>query len=120
MRQQWLGLLALVGLWVGFPLWQLLHPKPQPLGIPTKANFDRIEDGMTAEEVVAILGPPEPPPRYPLDHVRHAWEGDGYLFIVDYSLHSPRVSSKAEWPPESFRERLRRWLPWSERVFASK
>ncbi len=79
----------------------------------TKANFDRIEEGMTNAEVEQLLGGTglpfhgfahhEPPRTF-------VWEGDdGSVVFVEFTDNS--VMSK-KWEPstESITDRLRRWL----------
>jgi hypothetical protein len=53
---------------------------------------------------------------------RQEWVEDDADITIEYSTSMPRtVTSKKydELPPESLRDRLRRWLPWCERAFRS-
>jgi hypothetical protein len=102
--------LALLVLWA----WLVLRSKQQPLGRPTKENLEKVREGMTMEEVAAILGPPDVNSKRKASPFWQVWVRDGYAITVGYSdSGKPRVASKkyAELPPESFRERLRRWFP---------
>src|SRR5437868_1296173 len=109
------GMLAiLVG--AGFGVGMMLPPAP---GV-TKANFDRIEIGMTGGDVEAILGE-----RTIMQKVNGGsgglmvwidrWEGDNRASAtIVYSWHESgegRVASK-RWTPskETILEKLRRWL----------
>jgi hypothetical protein len=129
---------AVVGLTLG--VLALLPPKP---GI-TKENFDRIEIGMTYDEVVAILGPPtgafpqagqrlaikveladtvEPPGAqfgqrlvaFPYDPI---WENDCADEAQIWFDENKRVEKKDwdEWPDDrGVFEKLMDQLPWRER-----
>ena len=56
-RQFWCWVLpALAGLVLLLPVFFLFHPR---VSIVTPENFAKIQEGMTEEEVKAILGPPE-------------------------------------------------------------
>jgi outer membrane protein assembly factor BamE (lipoprotein component of BamABCDE complex) len=90
----------------------------------TKANFYRIEDGMSLAQVEALLGPPDynsPSGRNwellyngktHVGHTRRVWGGDDGGARIDFDEEG-RVFSKT-WVdnPESFLDRLRRWFAW--------
>jgi hypothetical protein len=96
--------LALAGT-AAFALW----PRPVEASRICRENFDRIEEGMTAADVVAILGPPGDYKTWPtsLRHEKHAqfgpifsqlseevWENDEVRITV--TLSSPH-SGFARW-----------------------
>jgi hypothetical protein len=104
-------LIALIGVLLGNVA--LLLPRP---GI-TKANLDRIENGMALEEVERIFGNPGKPARgailynwKPGDAIR-AWHSDDGLAMVVFD-DQMRVRSK--WWHDRTRltylERFRRWM----------
>jgi hypothetical protein len=116
------GLLALLGV----AIWTML-PRP---GI-SKANFDRLRQGMTQEDVEVVLGPPSgtspsrPIPGYAEMAYRtwhgggkekrtFCWEGGSRTIIVGF-----QASGQVCWavwyavPPGGTPfDRLRRLLPW--------
>jgi hypothetical protein len=86
----------------------------------TRANYERIREGMTLEETRAILGEPSG-----FLHGRDnggtivVWQGPkgpAAEEVVIYIGMSEewRVTAKPEWPnpPEPLLDRLRRLLPW--------
>jgi hypothetical protein len=104
----------------------LLSQKPSI----TKANFDRIEQGMTAKEVEAILGPAGYHTKrgliVPVDgtRFRRGWIGDEAVITISFgpSVWEPVTPPFEEWqvrekewselPPEPLVDRLRRLIPW--------
>ncbi len=113
MKKKWwiIGFATLAiagGLAVAIPMLQ--PPRPDV----TKANFDRIEDGMTEQDIEAISGPSrgiwkafqDPSCRQQSD----CWErDDGAAAYVDF--FDGRVSYK-RWTEstETITDKLRRWL----------
>src|SRR5690349_19624110 len=81
------GMLALLGLAGWFMLAHPLHPRP----VITKANFDRIEEGMTAKQVEAILGPEgyhtKRPVVIPMSGTmsRRWWIGDDAVITISFA-----------------------------------
>jgi hypothetical protein len=123
-KRRWVvlvGLLA-VGVCLTLAVLALLPPRP---GV-TKANFDRIEDGMTRQEVERILGGPgsllaENGKIIGSPGKRFAINGD--LFLWGHPLNNTnvfvsfddgdRVIGKdwKDWgPPETFLQKLQRLL----------
>jgi hypothetical protein len=94
-------------------LW--LHPARPAV---TKANFDRVETGMTLGEVEAILGADKGSLididiKLPVGHELETWGGeDGVAWII-FDEHI-RVHHKVwiDSPPLPVLDRLRRRLPW--------
>jgi hypothetical protein len=76
----------------------------------TKANFDRIEKGMTKDDVKAIFA--SPPHR--TDGIdRQAWFAeDGWTCAVIH--YEKDIVCKSEWfdDPRPIRDRVPRWIPW--------
>lgn len=79
----------------------------------TKANFDRIEKGMTLDMAVSILGDPlgsfgsE-------DHRLHFWQHDDGSRVRVFTCDGVVVSMTWIESSETVLERLRRWLQWKE------
>jgi hypothetical protein len=106
-----------VGIYGILRLAQLLRP-----GI-TQENFDRIQEGMTEQEVERILGGPS---GYHADRPvvvmnsgtmffrpSHLWIGDSGIVTICFSSGEPRTVVHKEFeplPPEPFDEWLRRKL----------
>ena len=120
-RLLWLAAATLLGLGVGTIL---LSAQRLRSGI-TRKNFDRIQEGMTEEEVEEILSDPpgiytDRPIIVPMSGTmfRLWWIGDEGVLTIELTLDQPRRVSHKEFdsiPPESFAERCRRryrWLPW--------
>jgi hypothetical protein len=111
MTRKHLLLLAPLPLAVAVTLAALALRPPRP-GV-TKANFDRIQDGMTKAEVERLLGGTGLPfhgfaNQEPLR--TFVWSGDdGSIAFVEITDNS--VVSK-QWRPstESITDKLRRWL----------
>jgi hypothetical protein len=108
-----LALLAVVAAWT----WLLV--RHAGAGV-TRENYERIREGMTEGQVVAILGrapdrrPAVVPGYAPPGTARAAyWKGDdGYITVTltEGGLVTRTISS---WRPErGFLGRLRRLLPW--------
>jgi hypothetical protein len=87
----------------------------------TKANFDRIKDGMTKDEITAIFGR-EPEPAYCSLHAScfitgYVWFGDDGS-VAEISLECPtgrdifHYRGSGRWTPsaESITDKIRRWL----------
>ena len=82
----------------------------------TKANFDRIEDGMSKPEVVEILGEPSTDQLVgaglAIGHTREVWTANegfvGALIVFDEQV---RVFQK-DWVDHTFLGRVRHVLPW--------
>jgi hypothetical protein len=120
------AILGLVVLVVQLAVLPVLHPKPSI----TRANYDRIEKGMTAEEVRGILGPEGYHAKrhiiIPMTGVmfRRSWVSDEAVITISFCPEgdAPSMPPFEEWrvthkhygelPPEPFQERLRRLLPW--------
>jgi hypothetical protein len=125
-RYRWLGLAIFLALSVaGFEA--LLVPSPRQPSAISRDNFDRIEVGMTVEEVSLILG--GPPGRYTdrRYHVfyhgisfRHWWIGEDAVIIIEVARDEndptapDRVYGKKfePHPAESVLEQCRNLLPW--------
>lgn len=65
-------------------------PPPSESGI-TKANFDRIQLGMSLAEVTSILGPPGDHPDEPEESVVMGWQTVGGEDLVDYEWYAGEV-----------------------------
>ena len=88
----------------------LMMPDGRP-GV-TKANFDRIEQRMTATEVIAILGEPAiVPQRTPHEPIQIWWRhDDGTIILVDFTEDAVVTSKEISEPTESLTDKIRRWL----------
>lgn len=108
------GMLVILAL-VGFGVAMMLPLGP---GV-TKANFDRIEDGMTRADVEAIFGRPSDHtqyfPRYPDFGIADVWSiaGDNFgharIYFVDDHVKG-QYSTWIQAEPESLIQKLRGWL----------
>jgi hypothetical protein len=105
-------ILALLGLLAWLMVSNLLRPK-QRLGVPTRVNFERVQEGMASEEIAALLGPPSTSFQY-----YEVWIEDDATIGMWYkdeeaAFAGRRVVFKEyrERPPKPFLERLRHWLP---------
>jgi hypothetical protein len=112
MTKKRLLLIASLPLTIAVILGILAMLPPSP-GV-TKANFDRIEKGMTRAEVEEIFGREGQRSfmrRPGLDGFR--WDGEGKT-IASIWLANDCVSEKewhvSEWPNETFPEKICRWL----------
>ena len=89
-----------------------LHP-----GV-TKANFDRIEIGMTLPEVEAILGtdrgsrPILTDIMLPIGHEVEEWGGDEGFANIIFDEGKRMVRKDWDSAPLPFLDRIRRRLPW--------
>jgi hypothetical protein len=96
-------------------LFAILPPRP---GV-TKANFDRIEVGMTLPEVEAILGtdrgsrPIVTDIMLPIGHEIEEWGGDEGFANIVFDEHKRMVSKDWVSAPLSFLDRIRQRLPWN-------
>jgi hypothetical protein len=78
-----------------------------PASSVNKENFDRIQDGMTQEEVKAILGEPRP---YPIAGISF-WICDGGAELYIAFDDQKNVKDKLFVPSnETLTDKLRRWL----------
>jgi hypothetical protein len=120
-------LVVAVGVLLGVPLGLFLWPRPPSARINAEA-YERIEDGMTAAEVEAVIG--LPPGDYRSDPAgpRHfaewipgsgvqvlEWEADHCNIQVKVDQRSGRVVSKLMGEPirpATLMERLRGWAGW--------
>ena len=84
----------------------LLPPRP---GV-TKANFDRIEVGMTLAEVEAILGEPHP---VRIDQGLQ-WYGDRIEIYVEFAGRNTATRKVFAGSAETILDKLLRWLRISE------
>lgn len=104
-----LGLLTSVGL-VGFVAVLWLTQEPDGPGV-TRANCDRIKEGMKKHEVESLLGGPPKTDGLVLfssDSNREFWEGKYGAISVRFAGD---VVESAYWiPNESFLTYCRRWL----------
>ena len=108
------GALALLGL-AGLVTWDAV-PRP---GV-TRANGERIQEGMTEEQVVAILG--RAPDRHPAVVPGYAapgtaraayWKGDNGYITVTFTEGGIVTRTISSWGPEpGLLDRLCRLLPW--------
>jgi hypothetical protein len=90
-----------------FAVYLLAVNIPSHVGV-TKANFDRIEIGMTFDEVESILGPPEGPTTNISGQFYDTWIGDeGVAFV--YCRPDSRVSNK-RWAGRTYFQILTRWI----------
>lgn len=96
---------------VALAVTAMLPPTP---GV-TKANLDRIEIGMTVDEVNAILGPPEWHGETNNPNLCICWVGNDGRGSVYFDT-SGRISSKT-WDEreQSILERISRWV-WPEEM----
>jgi hypothetical protein len=117
--------LALLGLASWILVASLL---PSKLGI-TKTNFDRIEEGMAAKDVRAILGPDGWHTKRPVvvlfdrTMFRRWWIEDDAIITIEFAPEewTPTEPPFEDWqvthkeynelPPETLIDRLRRRLP---------
>ena len=79
----------------------------------TQPNFDRIEKGMTVQEVEDILGPGLPyRPWCDADHLSLTWEGRDLQIIVSFDGPEKRVLWRGYYPRENrpLLDRVRVWL----------
>jgi hypothetical protein len=111
-----LGTLVLLEL-AGWLTVQLLHQRPSM----SKANFDRLEEGMTEKEVDDILGTERwnyTPSILSATGLERWWVADDGMIMLDFAPRPPledwQVTHKhyLELPPEPVLDRIRRWLPW--------
>ena len=110
------GVLAVLGM-AGMVVWE---SQPRP-GI-TRANYERIREGMTLVEVEAILGRPGDGFGGDGDTPRvRFWQGDHVKVTVWFDTDGCVEAGwcgtgEEEWEPltedEGFLDRLRRLLPW--------
>ena len=82
----------------------------------TKANFDRIKEGMTEEDVTRILGRPaylSTPVSSPLPQtIRRAyWQGDDEK-KVSVTFYDEVAMGRSWTAHETFLEKIQRWLPF--------
>ena len=93
----------------------LLPPRP---GV-TKANFDRIGEGMTLEQVNAILGPhpdvditlePLDTPEHKVHEFRLRWYGSDGVIHVDFGADSICIGKHWNDSPRTLSEIVRQWL----------
>jgi hypothetical protein len=80
----------------------------------TKANFDRIKQGMTEEDVARILGRPADlstpvSSRLPQTIRRAYWQGDGEK-KVSVTFYDEAAMGRTWDAPETFLETIQRWL----------
>jgi hypothetical protein len=80
-------------------------PSNQP-GV-TKANFDRIEEGMTLQEVEQIFGRPGT-----YTWSCYWWQADGARVFVEFDYNGASAGRKTWWEDstEPILDKLRRWL----------
>ena len=84
----------------------------------TKANFDRLEIGMTLPEVEAILGidrgsrPILTDIMLPIGHEIEEWGGDEGFANIIFDERKRMVRKDWESAPLPFLERISRRLPW--------
>ena len=102
---------------VGLVLFALLHHWPGA----TKANFDRIEIGMTQIEVESILGPAALLLSAEQAHLipgwfECEWNGIDGRFLVVLTFDKSKLVADKQWHgprerPVSFRSRVEQWIP---------
>jgi hypothetical protein len=97
-------LLASVPLAIVVTLGVLAMLPPRP-GV-TKANFDRIEKGMTLSEVEQLLGRPGT-----YTWGGYYWRADGATALVEFNFNGDSAGQKS-WQDsrESTLDKIRRWL----------
>jgi hypothetical protein len=99
------GLLA-VGVCLTLAVLVLLPPRP---GV-TKANYDRIEEGMSLAEINAILGRPPDMVEGGAEEMWHGWIGeDGFVHVV-FAGDSTFVRKEWRDSPRTLSEKVRQWL----------
>jgi hypothetical protein len=113
MKKKWwpIGLATLAicgGIAVAIPALQ-----PPGPGV-TKANFDRVEDGMSREDVEAILG--EDSELFLINagptHATRTWTGaDGSTACISFYILQGVRSKRWTESTETIPDKLRRWLP---------
>jgi hypothetical protein len=103
----------------------LLPPKP---GV-TKANFDRVANGMSVEEVESVFGDPgghvvqfanpkkrgvrTPKQTLIFDDPRwRVWQGMDGFAVVEFNENGQVEIMSWDPIPISFWQKLQRWLPW--------
>jgi len=82
----------------------------------TQANCDRIKEGMSVAEVVAILGR-EKDEAWGFGQMHFWWKGARGTIQVDVALipETPYVVQSASFtpsPPQTMLEKIRDWLGW--------
>jgi hypothetical protein len=109
----WLVVLILAGTLGGVGLMIYRTPTARI----TRKNFDRIQKGMTTEEVWEILADPAVPvSRNPIevlftDRRLPPWESERIFILVTFT--AGRVEKKEMRVSErTWKDRLARWLPW--------
>jgi hypothetical protein len=121
MRKRWLAALAIALLLVGV-IFPLLFPRPSKV---TRAAYERIEKGMSREEVEAILGGPPGDyttrPTLPglttADSILDTgWWGDEGIILLDFNdsgavtqKHFIEVMKLDQGPLATWRWRFERW-----------
>jgi hypothetical protein len=117
MKRRYLTVAGILAVCICLTLGVLAIMPPRP-GV-TKANFDRIEEGMTLPEVEAILGSDRGSRGIvtevflPIGHEIEEWGGDeGFANIV---FDERRRVIRKDWndAPLPLLQRIRRWLPWT-------
>ena len=106
---------ALVGFVViAFVVWAVLSGP----GV-SEANYSRIKEGMSREEVEAILGDPSagraewrkiiiwPRPELPLDGTETRWRESDRIIIIQFDKNEIVIHKSMHGEPESFGERIR-------------
>ena len=78
-------------------------------GKPTRAKFEQVQEGMTREEVIRIVG--GPPGDYTIDGADF-WRCDDGLLVVWFDISGRAVQKDVEIIPRppTLTERIRRWL----------
>jgi hypothetical protein len=78
-------------------------------GNPTRATFEQVQEGMTREEVIRIVG--GPPGDYTIDGADF-WRCDDGLLVVWFDISGRAVQKEVEIIPRppTPTERIRRWL----------
>jgi hypothetical protein len=123
-KRRWVVLVGLLAVGVCLTLAGLALLPPRP-GV-TQANFDRIEDGMTREEVERILGGPGrlvakngeimggPGAAFVMNGNLFLWDNPRNDTIVSVSFDDANRVIGKDWkdwgPPETFLQKLQRLL----------
>ena len=100
MRKRWLLATATMAGLVGVVLLVVAMLPPRP-GV-TKANFDRVEVGMTKTDVEAILGEPPnhqgpPIPKVEQGQFRLAWKEARGDFLVSVTFNMQQEVVEKQW-----------------------